>query len=66
MALQMILNRYAPHLRPGTDYQAITDAELSRTTVFKLHIEEWVGKEKQESEDFPGAFEFGQGRPGLG
>ena len=43
-ALQMLLDKYAPALRPGRDYRAITAGELKRTSVYRIDIEEWTGK----------------------
>jgi uncharacterized protein len=56
IALQMLLDKYAPHLKPGVDYRPSTDDELDRTTVFKITIDEWSGKRKKVEDDFPGAF----------
>ncbi len=55
-ALQMLLDKYAPHLRPGVDYRPTTDDELRRTAVYRIDIETWSGKQKEVEEDFPGAF----------
>jgi len=55
-ALQLLLDKYFPHLKAGDDYRAIVPEELKRTTVFHLHIEQWVGKRKVVAADFPGAF----------
>jgi uncharacterized protein len=55
-ALQMLLDKYAPHLRPGRDYRATTDAELERTAVYRIDVETWSGKQKAVAPDFPGAF----------
>ena len=55
-ALQMLLDKYAPELRPGRDYRAITEGELKRTSVYRIDIEEWTGKLKLVEDDFPGAF----------
>ena len=60
-ALQLLLDKYAPHLRPGRDYRAITDEELARTAVYRVRIVEWSGKRKQERPDFPGAFVYDPG-----
>ena len=60
-ALQRLLDRYAPHLRPGRDYRPITPGELKRTAVYRIDVEEWSGKQKLVPDDFPGAFEL----PGL-
>lgn len=57
-ALQMLLDKYAPHLRPGRDYRATTDDELARTTVYRIDVETWSGKQKEVEPDFPGAFEL--------
>jgi nitroimidazol reductase NimA-like FMN-containing flavoprotein (pyridoxamine 5'-phosphate oxidase superfamily) len=55
-ALQMLLDKYAPHLRPGTDYRPPTGSEIKRTAVFRLAIEAWSGKKKEVPADFPGAY----------
>ncbi len=55
-ALQLLLDKYAPHLHPGRDYQPVTEQELARTAVFRIQIEQWSGKKKAVAEDFPGAF----------
>lgn len=54
--LQLLLDKYAPHLRPGRDYRPITAGEIRRTSVFRLEIETWSGKRKFAEPDFPGAF----------
>ena len=55
-ALQMLLDKYAPHLRPGVHYRPTTDDELKRTAVYRIEVEAWSGKQKEVEEDFPGAF----------
>lgn len=57
-ALQMLLDKYFPHLHPGSDYRPITARELDQTAVYRLDIEEWSGKRKAVADDFPGAFDF--------
>ena len=57
-ALQMLLDRYAPHLEPGRDYRPITPAEMKRTAVYRVDIEAWSGKEKFVDPAFQGAFEL--------
>lgn len=56
LALQLLLDKYAPHLRPERDYRPITVPELKRTAVFRIDIEAWSGKKKEEAADFPGAY----------
>jgi nitroimidazol reductase NimA-like FMN-containing flavoprotein (pyridoxamine 5'-phosphate oxidase superfamily) len=59
-ALQMLLDKYCPHLRPGRDYRPITPEELARTAVYRIAIDQWGGKQKVAPADFPGAFLYGQ------
>jgi len=56
--LQLLLDKYAPHLRPIRDYRPITAGELKRTSVFRLDIESWSGKRKFVEADFPGAYRY--------
>ncbi|KAF0194385.1 MAG: pyridoxamine 5'-phosphate oxidase-related FMN-binding protein [bacterium] len=55
-ALDLLLKKYFPHLTVEKDYQEITSQELEQTTVYRINIQEWSGKKKQEAADFPGAF----------
>ncbi len=57
-ALQLLLDKYAPHLHPGRDYRPTTDQELARTAVYRITIDSWSGKRKEVAEDFPGAFRY--------
>jgi nitroimidazol reductase NimA-like FMN-containing flavoprotein (pyridoxamine 5'-phosphate oxidase superfamily) len=57
-ALQKLLDKYAPHLKPNHDYRPVTAEELKRTAVFRITIEEWSGKKKEVADDFPGAFYY--------
>jgi len=54
--LQLLLDKYFPHLKPGKDYRPVIPEELKRTAVYAMYIEEWVGKKKEVEDDFPGAF----------
>lgn len=56
--LQLLLDKYFPHLKPGKDYRPIIPEELKRTAVYAMHIEEWVGKKKEVDADFPGALVY--------
>jgi nitroimidazol reductase NimA-like FMN-containing flavoprotein (pyridoxamine 5'-phosphate oxidase superfamily) len=59
-ALQLLLDKYAPHLKPGRDYRPTTDEELARTSVYRIRIDRWSGKKKEAGADFPGAFFYGK------
>lgn len=56
--LQRILDKYAPHLRPGRDYRPIVTEELKRTAVYRIDVESWSGKEKKADDDFAGAYRY--------
>ena len=58
--LQILLDKYFPHLKSGEDYRPIINEELKRTAVYRIEIETWSGKKKSVEPDFPGAFFYGQ------
>ena len=57
-ALQMLLDRFFPQLKPGVDYRRILTEEVSQTAVYRIKIDSWSGKEARAREDFPGAFNY--------
>lgn len=62
--LQLLLDKYAPQLRPGRDYRPITPDELQRTSVMRIDVVAWSGKRKEAESDFPGAFRYRAEPPG--
>lgn len=56
--LQLLLDRYFSHLKPGVDYRQILQEELDQTSVYRIKISSWSGKESHARDDFPGAFHF--------
>ena len=62
-ALQQLLDKYAPHLRPGRDYRPIQPEELAVTSVYRIDIDEWSGKQKVAPPDHPGAFVYNEFSP---
>jgi nitroimidazol reductase NimA-like FMN-containing flavoprotein (pyridoxamine 5'-phosphate oxidase superfamily) len=56
--LQLLLDRYFAQLKPGVDYRGIMPEELDITSVYRITIESWSGKEDRARPDFPGAFTF--------
>lgn len=58
--MQMLIDKYFPHLTAGTDYRPITDREIDEISVIRVDVEAWSAKRKHAADDFPGAFEFGQ------
>lgn len=58
-ALQLLLDKYFPHLQAGRDYRPPVPEELKRTSVYAIHIDAWSGKRKAVAAEFPGAFQYG-------
>jgi len=56
--LQLLLDKYFPQLKSGTDYKPIAPQNLKTTAVFRIDIESWSGKEKAVEEEFPGAYYY--------
>ena len=61
--LQLLLDKYFPHLKPGSDYAPIDPAGLKVTAVFKIEIESWSGKAELAKPDYPGAFFYPDSDP---
>jgi len=57
-ALQMLVDKYFPHLLPGEDYGRSTPDERARTSVYRIEIDHWSGKRKVAEPDHPGAFVY--------
>jgi len=57
-ALQLLLDKYAPHLCPGQDYHPITGKEVQRANVFCIQIDSWSGKKNEGVADFPRAYHY--------
>lgn len=56
--MQLLMDKYFGHLRPGPDYRPITDIEIAEISVFKIAVDAWSAKRKTAPGDFPGAFHF--------
>lgn len=56
--LQLLCDKYFPHLKPEVDYETATETDLNVTAVLRIDIESWSGKEKKAPDDFNGAFYF--------
>lgn len=47
-ALQLLMDKHFPELRPDVDYVATTDNDLKVTAVLRMDIDSWSGKEKKD------------------
>lgn len=57
-ALDLMMAKYAPGFRPGTDYRGIEAKDLARTSVFRIDIERWSGKGK--TSDSEAAYDYAE------
>ncbi len=49
-ALQGLLDKYFPDLKPDRDYRGITEKEMEVTAVHRIDIEEWSAKVHDENQ----------------
>ena len=59
-ALQLLMDKYFPHLKPEEHYRPIEEKDLKITAVFRIDIDSWSGKQKMVEGDPPGAFYYGE------
>jgi len=55
-ALQLLMDKYFPHLKAGVDYRPVEPEDLKVTAVLRIDIDSWSGKQKKAADDAPGAF----------
>lgn len=48
--LQLIMDKYAPHLKPYEDYIPSQPEDIQRTMVARINIEEWTGKQQADED----------------
>ena len=58
--MQLLVDKYFPHLKSGEDYAHLTEAACKEITIIKISITSWSGKAKKAEADFAGAFRFGE------
>jgi nitroimidazol reductase NimA-like FMN-containing flavoprotein (pyridoxamine 5'-phosphate oxidase superfamily) len=56
--LKLVMEKYAPHLKPERDYPEIEEAELKGVAVYRLNISGWSAKLAHEEPDHPGAYDY--------
>ncbi len=56
--LQLIMDKYAPHLKPKIDYKQIPPEEVKRTAIHKIKIEDWTGKQLKDDGDCINSFYY--------
>jgi nitroimidazol reductase NimA-like FMN-containing flavoprotein (pyridoxamine 5'-phosphate oxidase superfamily) len=63
-ALQMLLDKYFADFRSGWDYRPLTPDERGATRVYRIDIDTWSAKKREEPPGFPGAFAYAPRSPG--
>ncbi|WP_266082037.1 pyridoxamine 5'-phosphate oxidase family protein [Haladaptatus caseinilyticus] len=54
--LEQFMEKFAPQLTEGEDYERIAQESVDRTAVYRLDVESWSGKEGWKDPDHPGAY----------
>jgi uncharacterized protein len=57
-ALRLLMEKYAPHLKFGEDYEPFKPACPQAAAVYRIDIERWSGKRNEVAADHPGAYDF--------
>ena len=55
--LEAFMDKFAPQLIPGEDYDPMSNESIDRTAVYRLDVERWSGKRGEKPADEPGAYE---------
>ena len=56
--LEAFMEKFAPHLTPGEDYEEMSEESIDRTAVYRLDVERWSGKEGEKPPEYPGAYDL--------
>jgi hypothetical protein len=56
--LERFMEKFAPHLTAGEDYERIAEASLDRTAVYRLDVDAWSGKSGWKEPDHPDAYDL--------
>ncbi|WP_331234176.1 pyridoxamine 5'-phosphate oxidase family protein [Natronorarus salvus] len=56
--LERFMEKFAPQLTAGEDYEEISEESVARTAVYRLDVNSWSGKEGWKDPDHPGAYDL--------
>ncbi len=56
--LETFMEKFAPHLTPGEDYEEMSEESIDRTAVYRLDVERWSAKEGEKPPEYPGAYDL--------
>jgi len=55
--LESFMDKFAPQLTPGEDYEPMSEESIDRTAVYRLTVDRWSGKRGEKPADEPGAYD---------
>jgi nitroimidazol reductase NimA-like FMN-containing flavoprotein (pyridoxamine 5'-phosphate oxidase superfamily) len=56
--LEQFMQKFAPQLTEGEDYEEMTEESIDRTAVYRLDVESWSGKQGWKDSETLGAYEL--------
>lgn len=57
-ALELLMEKFAPHMTPGDEYNPIAESSIDRTSVYRIDIDRWSGKQNETGSDFADAYDY--------
>ncbi|WP_458188815.1 pyridoxamine 5'-phosphate oxidase family protein [Haladaptatus sp. NG-WS-4] len=57
-ALELLMAKFAPQLRPGDDYEPIADDSIERTSVYRIDVDGWSAKRNETPPDDETAYDY--------
>lgn len=54
--LEQFMEKFAPQLTAGEDYERMSEKSIDRTAVYRLDVESWSGKKGWKKPDHPDAY----------
>lgn len=60
--LERFMEKFAPQLSPGEDYEEMSEESIDRTAVYRFDVETWSAKRGEKAPDHPGAYDLDEVR----
>lgn len=57
-ALERIMEKFAPQLSPGDDYNPIADSSIEHTSVYRIDVDGWSAKRNEADPDVDDAYDY--------
>ena len=56
--LELLMEKFAPQMNPGQDYNPIAESSIDRTSVYRIDIDGWSAKRNEKGVDFSDAYNY--------